>query len=453
MPARAASFRSVFAVAGFRRIWLAHLLSVAGDQLARVALTVLVFDRTSSAGWASAAYALTFVPDLFGGALGGIADRFSRRTVMVVTDVGRAVLIALMAVPGLPLPAAAALLFLVQLMAGPFHAARQAMLPDLLDPDRLVVGQAVISSTYQAGLVVGFGAGAAVVTGLGVPGALLIDAGTFALSALMLRFGIERYPPSAPRHHRRPSLIAGCRLVARDRKLRWLLLIACCGFYVVPEILGETPSGLHVAATVVTLALVGPGVRRRTRTPGPHRRDHGAGGVRRDRRAPSTCWSGARWAWFSRAWSAPATDGGGSRFVWQMAHDLPMLSVAHGISVDDGAENRILFVPMQLLYLSPVVVPVWIAGALRLWCDPELRWARSFAVAYPVLCVLLLLLGGKRAYAGLDRTWRRVVAVLLVVSALGPILAVNKEQGEQAGWPRRSAGSGRKSPRSDVRSR
>ncbi len=236
MSAGPASFRSVFAATEFRRIWLAHILSVAGDQLARVALTVLVFDRTASAGWASAAYALTFVPDLLGGALGGIADRFSRRTVMVVTDIGRAVLIALMAVPGLPLPAAAALLFLVQLMAGPFYAARQAMLPDLLDPDRLVVGQAIMSSTYQAGLVLGFGAGAAVVTGLGVPGALLIDAATFALSALMLRFGLKPYPPTTPRQHERASLLAGCRLVARDRKLRWLLLIACCcGFYVVPE--------------------------------------------------------------------------------------------------------------------------------------------------------------------------------------------------------------------------
>src|SRR5438093_450772 len=48
-----ASYRSVFAVAEFRNLWVAHLLSVAGDQLARVALTVLVFDRTRSAGVAA----------------------------------------------------------------------------------------------------------------------------------------------------------------------------------------------------------------------------------------------------------------------------------------------------------------------------------------------------------------------------------------------------------------
>ncbi|MFI7116102.1 ArnT family glycosyltransferase [Amycolatopsis sp. NPDC049868] len=154
--------------------------------------------------------------------------------------------------------------------------------------------------------------------------------------------------------------------------------------------------------------------------------------------------------------------------IWQAAHDFPLLTVASGISEDDGAENRILFVPMQLLYLAPVVVPVWIAGGLRLWRDPELRWARSLALAYPLLCVILLILGGKPYYSApflllltaagaepclrsLDRVSRRVGAAvlavtgaatslvvglpLLPVSALAPVLVVNKEQGEQAGWP------------------
>ncbi|MEU3623123.1 hypothetical protein [Amycolatopsis coloradensis] len=54
---------------------------------------------------------------------------------------------------------------------------------------------------------------------------------------------------------------------------------------------------------------------------------------------------------------------------------------------------------MRLLSLSPVVVPVWIAGALRLWRDPDLRWARSPALAYPILFVILVVLGGKPYYS------------------------------------------------------
>ncbi|MFI5613854.1 MFS transporter [Amycolatopsis sp. NPDC051903] len=238
MSARAPSFRNVFGVTEFRALWLAHVLSVAGDQLARVALTVLVFDRTESAGWAALTYALTYLPDLFGGALGGLADRFPRRSVLVVADVLRAVLVAVMAIPGLPWPVAAALLVVVQLAAGPFQSARQAVLPDILGPDRLPVGQAALSSTYQAALVIGFGAGAAVVAWLGVAGALWVDAVTFAVSALALRWGLRPHPVGvvAERKPQWATLVAGCRLVARDRRLRSLLAIACCcGFYVVPE--------------------------------------------------------------------------------------------------------------------------------------------------------------------------------------------------------------------------
>ncbi|MFF7212475.1 ArnT family glycosyltransferase [Streptomyces sp. NPDC008238] len=148
---------------------------------------------------------------------------------------------------------------------------------------------------------------------------------------------------------------------------------------------------------------------------------------------------------------------------WQAAHGWPQLTVAGGISSDDGAENRVLFVPQQIVFLSPVFVPVWIAGGLRLWRDPELRWARAFTPAYLLLAVVVLASGGKAYYclplllvllaAGCvtavsrPRAMWPAVAVTAVVTALIslPVLppgavsavnAVNKEQGEQIGWPR-----------------
>ena len=47
MAARA-TFRDVFAVREFRALWFSEILSVAGDRLALVALTLLVYDRTRS---------------------------------------------------------------------------------------------------------------------------------------------------------------------------------------------------------------------------------------------------------------------------------------------------------------------------------------------------------------------------------------------------------------------
>src|ERR1043165_5439747 len=104
-------FRDALAVRDVRALVAAGGVSAVGDQCARVAITVLVYQRTASAGWAAAAYAVTFVPDLVGGPLlAGLADRFPRRRVAVVADLLRAALVAVMAVPGVPLVAMCGLL-------------------------------------------------------------------------------------------------------------------------------------------------------------------------------------------------------------------------------------------------------------------------------------------------------------------------------------------------------
>ena len=71
-------------------MWLAQFLSVIGDQLARVALAVLVYDRTHSALLAAVTFVVSIVPAFIGGVtLAWLADRYPRRAVMIACDVIR----------------------------------------------------------------------------------------------------------------------------------------------------------------------------------------------------------------------------------------------------------------------------------------------------------------------------------------------------------------------------
>ncbi|MFC3893956.1 MFS transporter [Lentzea rhizosphaerae] len=225
----------------FRALFVAHVVSVAGDQFARVALTVHVYDRTASAGLTALTYALTFLPDLVGGPLlSGLADRFARKEVMVAADLVRAVLLLFMAVPGMPLWALAALLVLVQFAGAPHGAARAALLPQVLPDERYPMGQAVLSTVTQAAQVAGFLTGGAMVAWLGPGPVLVADAVTFGVSALLvLVFLLDRPAPRGPRVRAWPGdLVGGARLVWGDRQLRALVALACVsGFYIAAEAL------------------------------------------------------------------------------------------------------------------------------------------------------------------------------------------------------------------------
>lgn len=186
-------------VGEFRALWSAEAVSVLGDQLARVALAILVFDRTSSAALTALTYALTFLPSVLGGLLlSGLADRFSRKRVIVVTDVLRAGLAAAMAVPGMPLWLLWVLIALLTMAAAPFKAAQLALLPQILDGEQYQAGLAVRQMTIQVAQVGGFGFGGLLVTVLHPGGSLLADAVTFAASALIVALGVKPRDPASP---------------------------------------------------------------------------------------------------------------------------------------------------------------------------------------------------------------------------------------------------------------
>ena len=287
--ARGATFAEVFRVSEFRVFWLAQALSVAGDRLALVALTVLVFDRTHSPLLTAAAYAAGFLPWLVGGVLfGAVADRWPRREVMVGCDLARAVLVAVMVLPGVPLPALVGLLAVVTSLAPPFEAARSSLLPDILDGDRYPVGLAVVQTTFRSAMVLGYAAGGIAVAVIGSRSALALDAATFAASAALVRWGIRARPAAARRTARSlgAEIAAGVRLVVTDRALRTLMLLGwLVAFYAVPEAVaapyaselggGAAAIGLILAASAFGYVLAAPVFMRlvappqRLRTMGP----------------------------------------------------------------------------------------------------------------------------------------------------------------------------------------
>jgi MFS family permease len=202
-------------------------LSSLGDQVARLAVALLVLERTGSPLAASATYALSYLSWVFGGPLlAGFADRYPRRGVMIASDVARAVLVCGLALPGIPLAALFAVLGAIGLLTPPNDAARSALLAHLLTGERYVVANALNNIVSQAGQVSGFLLGGALVSAIGIKGALLVNAVSFALSALVLL--LVREVGFRPGPDGGTSLIgetaAGVRLVLGDRRLRRLLL-------------------------------------------------------------------------------------------------------------------------------------------------------------------------------------------------------------------------------------
>ncbi len=239
-----ARFADVLRSRMFRALYLAETQSVLGDQLARVALAVLVFERTRSTSETALTYALTFLPALVGGALlSGLADRFPQRTVMVCSDIARAALLAGMAVSGLPTGGLFVLLVLAVLLGPTFTAAEVSLIAAGFDAERFRVATALRLMTNQLAQVAGFALGGAVVTLLSPQWALRVDACSFALSALVVARGVgrdaggaaDRRSPAGPARAAL-GVAAVLRELRADRHLRALVgLTWLAGFFVVPE--------------------------------------------------------------------------------------------------------------------------------------------------------------------------------------------------------------------------
>jgi MFS family permease len=259
-------------VGEFRALWASQILSVGGDRLALVALTLLIYDRTHSPLLAAVAFASGTLPYIVGALfLSSLADRFPRRSVMVVADAVRMVLVGVMLVPRMPLDALIVLLYAVTAIQPAFDSARSAIIRDIVTRETYPLAAGTLQSTFRILIVAGAALGGLLVALVGAHWALGIDAASFGVSGVVLQAGLRARPAAeqAPGQNALVELGRGFRLVFGDKALRTLILIAwLAAFYEIPEGIaapyagklggGPVAAGLLIASTQVGSVLAMP---------------------------------------------------------------------------------------------------------------------------------------------------------------------------------------------------
>ena len=202
-------FRVVLRNPQFAKLWMAQVVSQAGDWLNRVACLVLIGrlggGSTAQLGFGAlfgAELALRLLPAAFLGPLAGpIADRLPRRMLMVVSDVARAVVVLgfLFVREPRDLYFMYALIMLQMGIGMFFEAARSAALPSTVPREELQAAHALSVATWSVMLSLGALAGGWVVKWVDVRGAFLVDAASYVGSAFFL-FGV-RLPPVPTHDH------------------------------------------------------------------------------------------------------------------------------------------------------------------------------------------------------------------------------------------------------------
>ncbi|MDP9068448.1 MAG: MFS transporter [Actinomycetota bacterium] len=218
----ASSLRRALRRSDFRRLFLAQTISRWGDTFNYVALVILVFRLTGSGLKVAAIVAFEIVPVLLlGFVAGAVVDRFPRRTVMVISDVGRAAIAFALAASHEQLAFVYVAAFALASFSVFFNPAASSVVPSLVDEDEVVGANSALWSAAVISQIVLAPAAGGLVALAGPGWAFAINGATFLISALFLmKLSIERVPSVAARTL--SEILEGLRVLRRSRFLRTL---------------------------------------------------------------------------------------------------------------------------------------------------------------------------------------------------------------------------------------
>lgn len=223
------AYRDVIAVPDARALIAASAASQIGNWLYNAALLAYVYSATHSAVWVGAATICRLVPYVLLGSFGGaVADRYSRRTVLLTGDVLRLLIMAGMAATVASAGPVALVIGFAALTSAAGCAERpaaMALMPRLVGETRLGAANALLHTVQDLGVLVGPAIGAIL---LGVAPAwvsFLANGATFAVSALLISAMRPDAAPAGGSASGEAKLGGSLRTVGRTPFAPWLIVI------------------------------------------------------------------------------------------------------------------------------------------------------------------------------------------------------------------------------------
>jgi predicted MFS family arabinose efflux permease len=219
----------------FRRLWGAQIVSEIGDWFYTLAIYNLLLQLTGRAGSVALALVLQVLPLTFIGPTAGVVnDRLRRKQVMIASDIGRMLIVLCMLLirskerVWLVYP----LLMAETLLVAFFEPARNAVVPNIVPPEDVVVANTLASTTWSVNLMLGATLGGLVAALLGRDAVFLLNALSFVASAALIS-GMRFAEPHAEGSHRFEvrelvdfsPIVAGIRYVRQHARLRATIFV------------------------------------------------------------------------------------------------------------------------------------------------------------------------------------------------------------------------------------
>ena len=175
------------------KLFVANTISRLGDSIDAIAYSWMAYEITNSASWLAIIMGVNAIPTiLFQPLVGALVERINQKKLMVLTDLGRGLIVFLTALFLITGDLTAWILLIFTFLNSTLEAFRMpagmAVYPKIISKEKYTLATSLNQSISQIAQIIGMAAAGFIIGLIGTGGAIMIDATTFIISGIILSF-------------------------------------------------------------------------------------------------------------------------------------------------------------------------------------------------------------------------------------------------------------------------